>query len=98
MHKHTSTNLNIVSVFLLTIITLIAASITDLGVVNAVGGGSLGTIVVFVFPALMYRAAIENQHPDDIEGGSLMEVNCAIALMWFGIVIGIIGVYMAIKE
>ena len=83
---------------MLAIITVVAAIVSDLGIVNAVGGGSLGTIVVFVFPALMFRAAVENQHPDDIERGSLVEVNCAIALMWGGIVIGAIGVYMAIKE
>ena len=98
MEKHTSTNLNIVSIFLLTIITVIAASITDLGLVNAVGGGSLGTIVVFVFPALMFRAAVEQQHPDDIDERLLREANFAVALMWFGIVMGIVGVYMAIKE
>ncbi|CAB9530482.1 Putative sodium-coupled neutral amino acid transporter 11 [Seminavis robusta] len=98
MEKHTSTNLNIVSVFLLTIITAIAASITDLGLVNAVGGGTLGTIVVFVFPAIMFRAAVEQQHPDDIDDGSLWEVNFAIALMWFGIILGIVGVYMAVTE
>jgi len=98
MYKHTAANLNLVTVFLLTIITIIAACFSDLRMINAVGGGSLGTIVVFVFPALMFRAAVEQQHPDDITSASIREVNFAIALMWFGIVMGIIGVYMAVQE
>jgi amino acid permease len=98
MEKHTSTNLNLVSVFLLTVITLVAACLTDLGLVNAVGGGTLGTIVVFVFPALMFRAAVEQQHPDDVADGAFWEVNFSICLMWFGIILGIIGVYMAVGE
>ena len=107
MSKHTSTNLNIVSVFLLTIITIIAAIFRDLGLVNAVGGGSLGTIVVFVFPALMYKAAIDQQRHDYIVRQGVdqdivtwmevFEANFAIGLMWFGIVMGTIGVYLAIK-
>ena len=99
MERHTSTNLNIVSVFLLTMITLVAASITDLGLVNAVGGGTLGTIVVFVFPALMFRAAVEQpESRRTMHDGSICEVNFAIVLMWFGIVMGLVGVYMAIVE
>jgi hypothetical protein len=66
--------------------------------VNAVGGGTLGTIVVFVFPALMFRAAVKRQHPDEVDPGTLLEVKFAMALMWFGIAMGIVGVYMAIKE
>lgn len=107
MSKHTSTNLNVVSVFLLTIITAIAASFHDLGLVNAVGGGSLGTIVVFVFPALMYKGAIDQQRQDYIIRQGMgqenvtwiqtCEANFAIGLMWFGIVMGTIGVYLAIK-
>ena len=46
----------------------------------------------------MFRAAVEQQHPDDLDDGSLWEVNFAIALMWFGIVMGIVGVYMAVTE
>lgn len=98
MEKHTSTNLNIVSLFLLSTITIIASSITDLGLVNAVGGGTLGTIVVFVFPALMFRAAVEQRPQEDIDDRTLREVNFAIVLMWLGILMGIVGVYMAVNE
>ena len=54
--------------------------------------------MVFVFPALMFRAAVDQMHSDDVDDGLLREVSFAMVLMWFGIVMGIVGVYMAIKE
>ena len=57
----TSSNLNVLSVVILTIITVTAAFVTNLGLVAAVGGGTLATAVVFIFPALMFRFAIRNE-------------------------------------
>lgn len=41
----TSPNLNVLTLILLAIITVVAIFVTDLGMINAVGGGTLGTLV-----------------------------------------------------
>ena len=46
----------------------------------------------------MFRAAVDQMHSEDVDEKLLREVNFAIVLMWFGIIMGIVGVYMAIKE
>merc|ERR1712113_178469 len=89
IEKQTSTNLDILSVILLTFATILALIFHDLGMVSAVGGGTLGTIVVFVFPTLMFSRAFL----DDISSAEKCEVKFSLILMYFGIIIGIIGVW-----
>ena len=93
--KQTSSNLNVLTVILLTIITLLAVVLTDLGVINAVGGGSVATIICFVFPTIMYRKAIR-----DMGGmaapGQKRESAFALILMIFGCILGVIGVWEAL--
>jgi amino acid permease len=111
--KQTSNNLNVISIILLTIVTLIAMSVTDLGLINAVGGGTLATAIVFVFPTLMYRQAVkrknfEEEQWDEEEGdeeeedlptpAQKREVLFSTVLMWMGIAMGAVGVYMAIAN
>jgi Ca2+/Na+ antiporter len=89
--KQTSTNVNILTVFLLTVITSVAAVTTDLGMINAVGGGTLATLIVFVFPALMYRAAVDHQVPPPTSSQT-REVAFAMTLMVVGLIMGAVGV------
>jgi amino acid permease len=103
--KQTSNNLNLVSFVLLTVVTLIAMVVEDLGLINAVGGGTLATAIVFVFPTLMYRQAVlrkpfdeEMEEPDGPSDDEKREVKIALALMWAGIVMGVIGVWIAIAQ
>ena len=49
MSKHTAGNLNALSILFLSIITLLASFVRNLRSVNTVGGGTLGTVIVFVF-------------------------------------------------
>jgi amino acid permease len=95
--KQSSTNINIVTIVLLAIITVLAAICTDLGFINAVGGGTLATAIVFVFPALMYRAAVELQTelPTRAE---LQEVKFAMGLMVVGVIMGVIGVVVELQH
>ncbi len=95
--KQTSTNVNIITIVLLTIITLLAAITKDLGMINAVGGGSLATLIVFVFPALMYRAAVDHQAapPTTVQR---REVRFAMALMVVGLIMGAIGVVVELAR
>jgi F0F1-type ATP synthase assembly protein I len=94
-HKQTSTNINIVTIGLVVIITALAAVTRDLGMVNAVGGGSLATLIVFVFPALMFRAANNNQAAP-VTTSQKREVQFAIVLMMAGLIMGAIGVIVAL--
>jgi amino acid permease len=93
LEKQTSWNLNALTLVLLTFLTVTALFITDLGFINAVGGGTLATAVVFVFPAIMYRraAGADNRHHEN-HG----EVAFALALAFVGLVMGVFGVWVAI--
>lgn len=65
--------------------------------INAVGGGSLATLIVFVFPALMYRAAIDHQvaPPTRVQK---QEVLFATTLMVLGLIMGAIGVVVELAR
>jgi hypothetical protein len=67
------------------------------GLVNAIGGGTMAMAVVFIFPTLMFRAAVYDRlrEPSRL---LLNEVTIVIGLMWLGIFIGIIGVFQAIMN
>jgi amino acid permease len=111
--KQTSGNLNLVSFVLLSFVTVIAMLVKDLGLINAVGGGTLATAIVFVFPTLMYRQAVRRKHFDEVNlvdeetsedederptPEEKREVIFAQTLMCMGIVMGLIGVWMAISN
>jgi len=96
IQKQTSQNLNVLTVVILTVITLLAMNFTDLGIVNAVGGALFGTAVVFIFPALMFRDAMHGLgfHATTKQ---LQESRFSVWLMWFGITIGALGVFIALS-
>lgn len=55
-------NINVLSVILVTVITLIATVVTDLGIINAVGGGTFASMICLVLPTLMYHKALNDTH------------------------------------
>ncbi len=67
MEQQTLTNMDIITIFLLIIITILAALLKDLGFINAVGGGTLETAIVFVFPALMIRPSFGHKYIHQLE-------------------------------
>jgi amino acid permease len=94
--QQTSTNINIITIFLLIVITILAAFVTDLGFINAVGGGTLATAIVFIFPAVMYRAAVDAQvHPPS--RFQRLEVRFAMGLMVLGVLMGAVGVVVELQ-
>ena len=92
MERHTEPNINFLSVVLLFGLTVTAMFITDLGLINAVGGGTLATAMVFVFPTYMFRTLVKEQALVSEE----REVFMVTLLAVFGIVLGIIGVYLSV--
>ena len=95
LHMQTSSNLNIFSLGLLTILTVTAIFVDDLGLINAVGGGTLATFLCFVFPAFMYRQAIRNL-PTKGSPRQRDEVILVMILMTVGSILGFIGVFQAV--
>jgi len=93
--KQTSSNVNVLTIVLLSIITLIACFVSDLGLINAVGGGTLAAAIVFIFPALMYRQAVKDRG-DRATSWQHREVIIALALMVFGVTLGIAGTWEAL--
>ena len=89
--EQTERNLNRLTLILLTLLTTTALFVTDLGLINAVGGGLVATAIVFVFPTMMYRSAILQKR-----GGDRLELMGTAGLTLFGIVVGIIGACLAV--
>jgi amino acid permease len=98
MEKETSHYLNIVSVLLLMLVTLIAVFVRDLGALNAVGGGTLATAIVFVFPTMIYRKAVYDYYQNEPPMGIVREVRFTYVLMGLGILMGAVGVWMALHS
>lgn len=67
--------------------------ITDLGLINSVGGGTTVTLVCFVFPAMMFRDGVQKFG----KASDYKEVQFVLVLTVIGGVLGIIGVYNAIS-
>ena len=81
------------SLLVLSVVTALAWKIRELSFVLSFGGATLGNAIVFVFPALMFRAAVKNGKRKDLEG----EATVAGAIGVGGVVMGAIGAYQAIK-
>jgi len=95
-HKQTDTFLNVFTIILLSILTVLAVFFDDLGLINAIGGGTFVTALCFVFPALMYRNAV-NSMPSPTRSQQ-REVVIAMLLMVIGVGLGTLGVYQSIYE
>jgi hypothetical protein len=91
MERQTCHNMDVLTLFLLTILTVMAIFVTDLGMINAIGGGTLATASVFVSPALMYQQAVKLQFSD-----AEREVWIAMTLMMICVILGLVGVWQSI--
>lgn len=87
----TSTNLNLLSIAVLSVFTALASQLNDLGLVNAVGGASLGTAVVFIFPSVMFYFAVRRNGKEATFSLQCESIFC-LTLMIAGIAIAVIGV------
>lgn len=91
--------LNVFTLLLLFLLTLISCFVTDLGLINAVGGGTTVTLVCFVFPAVMFWQGKRQHHA--VNGGTMvgknqMETCWVMMLMVVGVVVGVVGVWSSI--
>jgi len=91
--KQNVTNINIISICLLLLATMLAAVCKDLGAINAVGGGTLAALIVFVFPTLMCRKVImEMSSP-----GEDLEVKNGFSFIILGVIMGFMGVIVELQ-
>ena len=93
--KRSTSTLNTLTIGLLGVLTLLAATLTDVSFVLAFGGATLGNALTYVYPALMYRAVVKSQGREDQEGG---QVAIAMTSAVLGIVMGAIGAKMAVQS
>jgi hypothetical protein len=93
MEKRSASALNTVTIVLLSILTALAASLTDVSFVLAFGGATLGNALTYLYPALMYRSVVKKQDRQG-EGG---QVAVAMTSAVLGVVMGVIGAKMALQ-
>ena len=83
--------LNLTTVCLLAVITLLAATLKDVSFVLAFGGATLGNALTYVYPAVMYWSVVRKQGRKG-EAAGVWTANASAVL---GIVMGAIGAKMA---
>jgi len=94
--KGTSKTQNVLTVALLTAVTGAALIIPDISFVMALAGATLGNGLIYIFPALMFRGAINRKvNPTK---GEKREVKLALLSAFAGLLMGVIGTKMAITS
>lgn len=92
LDKRSASTINILTIVLLSILTALATSLTDVSFVLAFGGATLGNALTYLYPALMYRSIVKKQGRQ--EGG---QVAIAMTSAVLGVVMGVIGAKMALQ-
>jgi len=90
--NHTRYRYVLSTIGLLGIITALAFKITDLTFVASMSGAVLGTSLIFIYPTLMFRAAVRNDPTKQWERRL-----CSV-IASLGVAIGIVGAKMAIEK
>lgn len=86
--------LDVVTVAILGVITFLAFSLTDVSFVLAFGGATLGNLLTYVYPALMYQKVVAQKR---LKGESF-EVTLAMMSAALGIIMGAVGAGMALRS
>jgi len=86
--KRTNSLFNKVTLGILAMTTLVAAKLTDLGLVASVGGATFGTALVFIYPTIMF---LKSQ-----KGNKTKETTLAKAIAVLGVVMGVLGTKLAL--
>mmetsp|Transcript_16177 Transcript_16177/g.44787 ORF Transcript_16177/g.44787 Transcript_16177/m.44787 type:complete len:476 (-) Transcript_16177:194-1621(-) len=87
--KRSNSLINKLTLGVLAATTLVAAKLTDLGLVASVGGATFGTALVFIYPTIMF---IKSQN-----GKTTKETNLAKAIAVLGVIMGALGTKLALN-
>ena len=85
--------LNYLTFTLLALLTVTAMFVTDLGLINAVGGGLVSTAIVFVFPTIMFHSVVKQLQMTT----QRKEVVLTAFLTVVGGIFGVIGAWTAVS-
>jgi amino acid permease len=94
--KQTNSLVNKVSVVLVAILTATALKVKDLTFVASMSGAVLGTALIFIFPTLMFRAAVMKMG-DKATKMQRFESKVCGGIAALGLAIGGVGAKMALK-
>eukprot|EP00986_Skeletonema_menzelii_P001497 scaffold391_cov157-Skeletonema_menzelii.AAC.5 len=94
MEKRTDSVLTKTTLAILTGITLIASQLKELAFIMSFAGATLGNALIYVYPALMFRAAVKKMG-DKASKGLKREVPFAMFSALLGVGMGAIGTKMA---
>jgi len=97
VEKRTNAMLNKLTVAVLTTISLLAMKVKDLGFVLSFAGATLGNALIYVFPALMFRAAV-SKRGEEATAAQKKEVFLALFTASLGVVFGCIGAKMSLAS
>jgi len=92
--KRSSSVQNTITIALLSVFTFGAMVFKDVSFVLAFGGATLGNLLTYVYPALMYRAIVKEQGRTEENRAVLVSMMSA----GLGIVMGVIGTKMALQS
>jgi len=85
---------NLITIALLSLFTFGAIVLKDVSFVLAFGGATLGNLLTYVYPALMYRAIVKKLGLTEENGAVTFSLLSAVV----GIVMGVIGTKMALEN
>lgn len=91
--EKTNKVLNITTVLLLSALTFLAATLTDVSFVLAFGGATLGNALTYVYPAIMYSQIVKKQDRDEKVGVTVAKISAVL-----GVIMGAIGAKQAIAS
>jgi len=97
MEKRTNSLVNKVTLAALAVITFMALVFSDLSFVLSFTGATLGSGLIYIFPALMFRKMVA-MLGDDATAAQKKEALFAIFTALLGVVMGGLGAWMSVKS
>eukprot|EP00536_Pseudo-nitzschia_multiseries_P001702 jgi/Psemu1/317678/estExt_fgenesh1_pm.C_220008 len=81
---------------MLTFVTIVSCTVQDVSLVVGLTGAAIGSTLVYVCPPLLYAKAVALIHGEKSAASRRAKIN--LALVPFGLCIGVLGCFMTIKE
>jgi amino acid permease len=85
--------LNFTTILLLAVLTTLAAALKDVSFVLAFGGATLGNLLTYVYPAIMYKAVVDKQGRKERLGVTISSLSAVL-----GLVMGAVGAKLALDK
>jgi amino acid permease len=96
-HDASVWQLRFITVIMLSIVTALSIYVNDLTFVLSFSGATMSTLLIYIFPSIMFRALVKNcacLHSDRTN----WEVKQSLAMICFGGVVGILGAIVTVAR